>query len=94
MLTLLPIVVGCKFSDKIIYPETFANNPDSYDEVYSTDYGIYKPHCGLDNVMLSWGHDEVSLCSLIGPTTTNQNLHSTYIMSSKVNASFLTRLLL
>ncbi|KAM6503152.1 Inositol oxygenase [Amanita muscaria] len=51
-------VVGCKFSDKIIYPETFAANPDSYDSVYSTEYGIYKPHCGLDNVMLSWGHDE------------------------------------
>jgi len=51
-------VVGCKFSDKIIYPDTFAENPDSYDSVYSTDYGIYEPHCGLDSVMLSWGHDE------------------------------------
>ncbi|KAH9478597.1 Inositol oxygenase [Psilocybe cubensis] len=51
-------VVGCKFSDKIIYPETFKNNPDYNDAVYSTEYGIYKPHCGLDNVMLSWGHDE------------------------------------
>ncbi|TEB34042.1 myo-inositol oxygenase [Coprinellus micaceus] len=51
-------VVGCKFSDKIIYPDTFKSNPDSYDSVYSTEYGIYKPHCGLDNVMLSWGHDE------------------------------------
>lgn len=52
-------VVGCKFSDKIIYPETFNNNPDSNDAIYSTEYGIYKPQCGLDNVMLSWGHDEV-----------------------------------
>jgi len=51
-------VVGCKFSDKIIYPETFAANPDSQDPVYSTKYGVYSPHCGLDNVMLSWGHDE------------------------------------
>ncbi|KAI0353854.1 myo-inositol oxygenase [Trametes cingulata] len=51
-------VVGCKFSDKIIYPETFANNPDSKDPVYSTEYGVYSPHCGLENVMLSWGHDE------------------------------------
>jgi inositol oxygenase len=53
-------VVGCRFSDKIIYPETFAENPDSHDQIYSTEYGIYQPHCGLDNVMLSWGHDEVS----------------------------------
>ncbi|KAJ6453790.1 DUF706-domain-containing protein [Mycena sanguinolenta] len=51
-------VVGCAFSEKIVLPETFANNPDSKDEVYSTKYGVYKPHCGLDNVMLSWGHDE------------------------------------
>lgn len=51
-------VVGCAFSDKNIYPDTFAGNPDSKDPVYSTKYGIYKPNCGLDNVMLSWGHDE------------------------------------
>ena len=25
---------------------------------YSTKLGIYKEHCGLDNVTLSWGHDE------------------------------------
>jgi inositol oxygenase len=54
-------VVGCKFSDKIIYHDTFTGNPDSQDAVYSTEYGIYQPHCGLDNVMLSWGHDEVSV---------------------------------
>jgi hypothetical protein len=51
-------VVGCKFSDKIIYPETFEGNPDYHDPIYSTEYGVYKPHCGLENVMLSWGHDE------------------------------------
>jgi inositol oxygenase len=54
-------VVGCRFSDKNIYPETFEANPDSYDSIYSTEYGIYQPHCGLDNVMLSWGHDEVRI---------------------------------
>ncbi|KAI9569809.1 DUF706-domain-containing protein [Boletus coccyginus] len=51
-------IVGCAFSDKNIYPETFAQNPDIYDAVYSTKHGIYEPHCGLDNVMISWGHDE------------------------------------
>lgn len=50
--------VGCKFSDKIVYPEFFADNPDSYDERYNTKYGIYSHHCGLDNVQMSWGHDE------------------------------------
>ncbi|KAF7349000.1 hypothetical protein MVEN_01421100 [Mycena venus] len=51
-------VVGCAFSDKIVLSETFADNPDSKDELYSTKYGVYEPNCGLDNVMLSWGHDE------------------------------------
>ena len=51
-------IVGAAFSDKNIYPETFAANPDSTDPVYSTLNGIYKPGCGLDNVLISWGHDE------------------------------------
>ena len=24
----------------------------------STEYGMYEPNCGLDNVLISWGHDE------------------------------------
>lgn len=50
--------VGCAFDKRIIYPDTFKNNPDYNDEIYSTEHGIYVPGCGLDNVMLSWGHDE------------------------------------
>lgn len=50
--------VGCGFDEKIIYPGTFEGNPDSKDPIYSTKHGIYVPGCGLDNVMLSWGHDE------------------------------------
>ncbi|RSH95476.1 hypothetical protein EHS25_000568 [Saitozyma podzolica] len=51
-------VVGCKFPKEIIYPETFKENPDYYDPKLSTEYGIYEPNCGLDNVMISFGHDE------------------------------------
>lgn len=50
--------VGCKFSDKIVYPEFFNLNPDSQDERYNTKYGTYKPNCGLREVHMSWGHDE------------------------------------
>jgi inositol oxygenase len=50
--------VGCSFSDKIVYPEFFADNPDATDERYNTKYGVYAPNCGLNNVDLSWGHDE------------------------------------
>jgi len=51
--------IGCRFEEEsIIYPGTFAANPDSKDPIYSTKTGIYSEGCGLDNVMLSWGHDE------------------------------------
>ncbi|KAI1122667.1 DUF706-domain-containing protein [Nemania abortiva] len=50
--------VGCAFDERIIYPGSFADNPDVKDPIYSTKYGIYSPGCGLDNIMLSWGHDE------------------------------------
>jgi inositol oxygenase len=50
--------VGCAYSDKIIYPEYFVNNPDYNDPRYNTKYGVYEPNCGLRNVDMSWGHDE------------------------------------
>ncbi|KAI3404170.1 hypothetical protein KGF56_003070 [Candida oxycetoniae] len=50
--------VGCKFSKRIIFPESFRKNPDFLNPLYNTKYGIYSKNCGLDKVMLSWGHDE------------------------------------
>ena len=50
--------VGCQFSDKIVYPEFFAENTDYSDERYNTKFGVYSKHCGLDQVKMSWGHDE------------------------------------
>ncbi|OAA53621.1 Inositol oxygenase [Niveomyces insectorum RCEF 264] len=51
--------VGCAFDRAaIVYPDTWDGNPDAADPVYATRHGIYAPHCGLDAVMLSWGHDE------------------------------------
>jgi inositol oxygenase len=50
--------VGCAYSDKIVYPEFFKNNPDYDNPVYKTQYGVYEKGCGLRNVDMSWGHDE------------------------------------
>jgi inositol oxygenase len=50
--------VGCAYSDKIVYPEFFQHNPDYNNPLYNTQFGIYKPGCGLRNVNMSWGHDE------------------------------------
>jgi len=50
--------VGCSYSDKIVYPEFFASNPDYNNRVYQSQYGVYEPGCGLRSVLMSWGHDE------------------------------------
>jgi len=51
--------VGCQFGQSIVYRESsFDGNPDLIDPRYNSKYGIYKPNCGLDNVLFSWGHDE------------------------------------
>jgi inositol oxygenase len=51
-------VVGCRHSSKVVFPEFFAENPDSLAPEYQTPLGIYGEGCGLDQVHLSWGHDE------------------------------------
>lgn len=50
--------VGCAYSDKVVFPEFFTNNPDYLIPSYQTACGVYEPGCGLDKVHLSWGHDE------------------------------------
>lgn len=50
--------VGCAFSDKVVYPEYFQQNPDDRNPAYRTRLGVYEEGCGLDKVHLSWGHDE------------------------------------
>jgi inositol oxygenase len=49
---------GCAYSPKIVYSEFFPLNPDSQKAELQTKYGVYTPHCGLDAVHMSWGHDE------------------------------------
>lgn len=50
--------VGCRYSDKVVYSEFFAENPDSLNNELMSECGMYKEHCGLENVHMSWGHDE------------------------------------
>ncbi len=50
--------LGCAFSDKVVFSDFFKHNPDTSIPVYQTKYGIYEPHCGFDNLHMSWGHDE------------------------------------
>jgi inositol oxygenase len=50
--------LGCAFSERIVFPEFFADNPNSQNPAYQSACGIYAAGCGLDQVQLSWGHDE------------------------------------
>ncbi len=50
--------VGCGYSPKIVFHEAFAANPDIHNPLYQTRLGIYTEGCGLDQVLMSWGHDE------------------------------------
>jgi inositol oxygenase len=50
--------VGCAWSEDIVFHEYFAANPDRSVAEYQSMYGVYRPHCGLENVQMSWGHDE------------------------------------
>jgi inositol oxygenase len=50
--------VGVPFSEKNVFANLFASNPDFKDPKYNTGTGIYQEGCGLFNVHMSWGHDE------------------------------------
>ncbi|KAI7987425.1 Inositol oxygenase 2 [Camellia lanceoleosa] len=50
--------LGCAFDKSIVHHKYFEHNPDSKNSVYNTENGIYVEGCGLDNVMISWGHDD------------------------------------
>ncbi|XP_075408757.1 inositol oxygenase [Tenrec ecaudatus] len=51
--------VGCRPQASVVFCDsTFQDNPDLKDPRYSSELGIYQPHCGLGNVLMSWGHDE------------------------------------
>ncbi|KAK4430735.1 putative inositol oxygenase, partial [Sesamum alatum] len=50
--------LGCGFDPSIVHYEHFKSNPDHNNPAYSTKLGVYKEGCGLENVLMSWGHDD------------------------------------
>lgn len=50
--------VGCRYSEKIVFFDAFQSNEDIRNPVYQTELGVYSAGCGIDEVNLSWGHDE------------------------------------
>ncbi len=50
--------VGCAPAKQIVCSQFFSENPDTKHPVYSTKLGIYEEGCGLENVVITFGHDE------------------------------------
>ena len=60
--------LGCQFPKSIVYydelvklsPQLNKQNKINKDSIIgmNSQYGIYKPNCGLDNLVISFGHDE------------------------------------
>lgn len=52
-------VLGCSIpNDAVVFPEFNVLNPDMSNPQYNTEYGMYEPNCGLDELKFAWGHDE------------------------------------
>jgi len=49
---------GCAYSDKIVFHKFFEANPDAGNAAYQTRLGVYEENGGLNQVDMSWGHDE------------------------------------
>ncbi|XP_062090956.1 inositol oxygenase 2 [Humulus lupulus] len=50
--------LGCAFDESIVHHKYFKENPDSYNPEFNSKNGIYSEGCGLENIMISWGHDD------------------------------------
>lgn len=50
--------VGCAFDESIVHHKYFKENLDYNNPAHNTKYGVYSEGCGLNNVMMSWGHDD------------------------------------
>lgn len=50
--------LGCAFDESIVHHKYFKENPDINNPIYNTKNGVYEEGCGLDKVVMSWGHDD------------------------------------
>jgi len=69
--------VGCAFDDRNVYHKFFEENPDYQNSELMTKFGIYQEGTGLDNVHLSFGHDEYlyQVCIKNGSTLPDEALY-------------------
>lgn len=53
-------VLGCDFDSANIFADRgfYKQNPDASNRSFQGRYGKYKPSCGLEQLLMSFGHDE------------------------------------
>ncbi|XP_035691805.1 inositol oxygenase-like isoform X1 [Branchiostoma floridae] len=62
---------GCLPAESVVFRHsTFQDNPDMKDPKFNTKLGMYEENCGLDKVLMSWGHDEYMYRVLKGNNAT------------------------
>ncbi|WP_062260258.1 inositol oxygenase family protein [Endozoicomonas arenosclerae] len=49
---------GLRHSNRIVCFDYLEANPDSQIPEFNTDFGLYRPGISLDQVTMTWGHDE------------------------------------
>ena len=83
-------IVGCEIPNNIVYPEFNKLNLDMSNCKYNTKYGKYEKECGLDNCLVSYGHDEYMYQILQNNTNTLPEIakyiiryHSLYLWHDK-----------
>ncbi|KAJ0030266.1 hypothetical protein Pint_13323 [Pistacia integerrima] len=88
--------LGCAFDQSVVHHQFFKDNPDSENPALKTKLGIYTENCGLENVTMSWGHDEYMYLVAKGNKTTLPpaglfiiRFHSFYAMHRSGAYSFL-----
>lgn len=69
-------VVGCAFPESIVYHHTLQENPDFHNSNLNTKLGIYEEKCGIENLKISFGHDEYLY--LVLQHNTNHQLSDKY----------------
>ncbi|KAJ4823672.1 Inositol oxygenase 1 [Turnera subulata] len=71
--------VGCAFDESIVHHKYFKGNPDFNNPAYNTKHGVYWEGCGLNNVYMSWGHDDYMYLVLI-----SKSLRITFLSMSDI----------
>lgn len=71
--------VGCAPAESIVYgTASFKGNLDIDHEVYGTKLGMYEEKCGLENLLMTWSHDEYMYKVLVnhGSTLPDEALYA------------------